>query len=198
MPTAKLFSGRRPRWASGMLSSLPSQPLLTGEALMEISLTRKQAKELSAKYDYGQSEKVLESLLPNAKLRGYLLPKEIYEVAKWKWRGGRTRQLVSENKASYLKEVTALSFSTECEQIRVEVLRILRGVQWPMASVILHFSFVDRYPILDVRAMRAVGGNTSYNFENWIHYTEVCRKASKRLNISMRELDRGLWVQGGS
>ena len=33
----------------------------------------------------------------------------------------------------------------------------LSGVRWPTASVLLHFGHRDRYPILDYRALEALG-----------------------------------------
>ena len=40
-----------------------------------------------------------------------------------------------------------------------------------MASVILHFTFPGRYPILDKRVMRVAGGPDAYNFDAWVEYT---------------------------
>jgi hypothetical protein len=65
-----------------------------------------------------------------------------------------------------------------------------------MASVILHFSFPDRYPILDVNAMRSVGGSTFYTFDKWIEYAELCRTTAAQHDITMRELDKALWFFG--
>ena len=66
-----------------------------------------------------------------------------------------------------------------------------------MASVILHFAFPRRYPILDRRAMKAVGGSTHCTFDLWEEYSDLCRRAAKRLGVSMRTLDRALWIHGG-
>jgi hypothetical protein len=75
------------------------------------------------------------------------------------------------------------------------VLQILKGVSWPVASVILHFGKKDLYPILDYRALWSVGIKKPnvYNFELWISYVKYCRKLAKELNISMRTLDKALW-----
>ena len=80
------------------------------------------------------------------------------------------------------------------DSVRIGALLALRGVQWPMASVILHFAFPDRYPILDVRAMNTVGGSTLYTFERWLEYLELCRATAKTHGITMRTLDKALWA----
>lgn len=63
-----------------------------------------------------------------------------------------------------------------------------------MASVILHFAFPERYPIIDVRVMRAVGEPAHYSFNRWIKYAECSRRAADAMGVSIRELDRALWV----
>jgi hypothetical protein len=75
-------------------------------------------------------------------------------------------------------------------------LRYLRGVNWPTASVLLHFGTRNRYPILDFRALWSLGNDkrpTSYTFEYWWAYTEACRRLAKEAGVTMRELDRALW-----
>ena len=63
-----------------------------------------------------------------------------------------------------------------------------------MASVILHFTFPDRYPIVDERAMNSVGGSTRYTFEKWLSYVKLCRQKASDYGVSMRVLDQALWT----
>ena len=65
-----------------------------------------------------------------------------------------------------------------------------------MASVILHFAFPDRYPILDRFAMAAVGSTPFYSFERWEQYCELCRKVAADSGLTMRTLDKALWQIG--
>ena len=149
-------------------------------------------------YPYGDTEREewLIANIPRALGRGHLLKSELIEVARWKWRGGRTRQLCDRNTEQEVKEVSAFAFSARTEKARYRALLALDGVGEPMASVILHFAYRDHYPILDVRAMNAVGGSTSWTFEHWLEYTTICQKAARRFGVSMRVLDRALWVLG--
>jgi phytoene dehydrogenase-like protein len=82
--------------------------------------------------------------------------------------------------------------STERERMRV--LRALHGVQWPTASVLLHLADPDRWPILDVRALHALGvrGRVSYSYGFWEDYVEAFRRLVTRAGVDGRTLDRGL------
>jgi hypothetical protein len=75
------------------------------------------------------------------------------------------------------------------------VLTLLDGVGWPTASVILHFYHSDPYPILDIRALWAVGADLThkYDFEFWMEYVQFCRTTATQVGVDMRTLDRALW-----
>ena len=136
------------------------------------------------------------TLLPQAVKRGYMTREDLYWVARWK--SQRRAALCWLNFPGKLKKVTSKAFSTENEQEKIESLLTLHGVRWPTASVILHFLHEPKiYPILDVRAMDAVGGSTSYNFDRWWEYVTLCRAAAKKHGVTMRELDKALWLYGG-
>ena len=160
---------------------------------MQINLTRDQILEHAGHYVYDEDD-VLGDRMEAAAQRGYMTRDDLIAVAKWKWRGGRTRQLCGQNTEAEVEEITAVSFAAGSERLRIGALLALRGVQWPMASVILHFAFPDRYPILDVRAMNTVGGSTLYTFERWLEYLELCRATAKTHDITMRTLDKALWA----
>lgn len=160
---------------------------------MQINLTRDQILEYAGKYVY-DADDVLGARMQAAVTRGFMTKDDLIAVARWKWRGGRTRQLCGQNTEAEVGEITRVSFAAASERLRIGALLALRGVQWPMASVILHFAFPDRYPILDVRAMNTVGGSTLYTFEKWLDYCELCQMTAKRHGISMRILDKALWA----
>jgi hypothetical protein len=90
----------------------------------------------------------------------------------------------------------ALSAATS-ERLQIEVLRLLKGVEWPVASVLLHWGHRDQYPVLDFRALWSLGIERNeippYDFDFWWDYVRYCRKVSDRTRICMRILDRALW-----
>jgi hypothetical protein len=96
-----------------------------------------------------------------------------------------------------VEETTRIALSCDAEELRIGVLRSLRGVSWPIASAILHFGHRDRYPILDFRALEALGlprGSVPYNFDFWWAYVTECRHLADRYDVSMRTLDKALWT----
>lgn len=160
---------------------------------MQINLTREQILEYEARYVF-DADDVLGARMEAAARRGHMTRDDLIEVARWKWRGGATRKLCSQNSEAEVEEITGISFAAKTERLRIGALLALHGVQWPMASVILHFAFPDRYPILDVRAMNTVGTSTHYTFEKWLEYTKLCREFAAKHDVNMRTLDKALWA----
>jgi hypothetical protein len=78
---------------------------------------------------------------------------------------------------------------------KIEVFRLLDGVDWPTASVILHFCDRGQYPILDVRALWSLGvaARPTLGFPLWMEYTGFLRGVARNAEVSMRTLDRALW-----
>jgi len=112
------------------------------------------------------------------------------------WKTPRSRSRVARNPAEYVEAITRVALSTPNERLRIEILRLLHGVDWPTASVLLHFGHSERYPILDFRALWSVGidnPKSIFHFDAWWEYTVFCRKLAEEAGLSMRELDRALW-----
>lgn len=92
--------------------------------------------------------------------------------------------------------MTSAAFGAQDERLKVEVLTLLSGVQWPTASVILHFCVGDEYPIVDYRALWSLSAEVppaGYTFEFWEAYCAATREISRRSGASMRTVDRALW-----
>ena len=142
--------------------------------------------------------------LADAATRGSLTRAELKKIARWKFLGPKPRMLIQENSKCEVREISRASFAAKSERLRIGALLALHGVNWPMASTILHFVpvcvFPERmrggYPILDKKAMTAVKGSAYYNFKRWMEYTDRCRDTAQKFNVSLRELDRALWICG--
>lgn len=102
---------------------------------------------------------------------------------------------MEKNSDSFIKEITKIALTSEEERVRIEALTLLNGVQWPTASVVLHFFHKDPYPIIDFRALWTISMDTPncYAFGLWWEYVEYCRNLAARAKMSMRELDQALW-----
>jgi hypothetical protein len=70
-------------------------------------------------------------------------------------------------------------------------LCVLRGVQAPTASVLLHFAFPDRYPIIDWRALESLGEpeQATYPIPYWLRYTVYIEEplAADRRSLRLQE-----------
>jgi hypothetical protein len=127
--------------------------------------------------------------------RGYFHKHEFERLSYWK--SPRTQSRVRQNPPEFIEDVTRIALSTPSERLRIEILNLLNGVNWPTASVVLHFCHTEPYPILDYRALWSLGVEAKsvmpYRFEIWYEYTQFCRNLANKTNVTMRELDRALW-----
>lgn len=145
------------------------------------------------KYVYPGEETVMQEIAPQVRQQQFVTHEQLVVLCNWK--SPRIRTRCAANDPEFIKSVTHTAFSTSDEQLRVEVLTLLSGVGWPMASVLLHWGHVDPYPILDFRALWSLGFDNlpRYNFEFWRAYTQKCRQLAQEAKVSMRTLDRALW-----
>ena len=143
------------------------------------------------KYKPGGS---IESITNQVKSQGFAFRNQLLAICEWKTH--RALDHVAENEEEYIKEVTQFALSTDDERCRIEALTIISGVKWPTASVILHFCHLDKYPILDVRALQSFGVDirkVKVNYEFWWKYVETCRELSARRDLDMRTIDKAMW-----
>ena len=164
----------------------------------EVPFWAKRYVEQSKPADMRGETDIDQILAPAAKARGYLTRDEFLEICHWKSR--RPKPYYARNTDDFIQAATATALSTPSEQLRIEVLTLLSGVKWPVASAILHWTHVDPYPILDVRALWSLGWSEMadrpslvYDFGDWREYTLYCRQLRQECDVTMRELDRALW-----
>ena len=129
-----------------------------------------------------------------ARDRGYYTREEFVVVCRWKT--PRSAPLVAENTPEDVEARTGVALSPDSgERERIDALRSLRGVEWATASVLLHLAYPERYPILDKRALHAlgVGPRAAYSFSFWEAYVVVWLELAERARVDGRTLDRALW-----
>jgi hypothetical protein len=140
-------------------------------------------------------EHLIGVIAPEVRRRGYCTMDEFLALGDGK--SPRSRPRRAENAEEFVREVTRTALATPSEQLRLEVLMLLRGVSWPTASALLHFVFADplSYPVAEYRALWALGIDPppAYSFPVWWGYVEVCRVLARRNHVAMRTLDRALW-----
>jgi hypothetical protein len=129
-----------------------------------------------------------------ARARGHYSRPEF--VAACRWKTPRSAPLVAQNSAPTVVAATraALDLATG-ERERMEALLSLRGVGWPTSSVLLHLAYPDSFPILDKRALHALGvaQPSSYGHAFWEAYVAECRRLAAEAGVGGRTLDQALW-----
>lgn len=69
-------------------------------------------------------------------------------------------------------------------------------MDWPTASVVLHFCDGGAWPILDFRALWSLRqpDGVRYDFAYWARYADATRALAAEAGVTMRALDRALWA----
>lgn len=165
-----------------------------------MNFSRMEVLEYARKYDCKYATKY--DSLVEQKLKGwlkkykYLTRDKFIKLGLWKSRRPKKRYESQENDDLTVKEITGFAVRTRSERARVESLTILKGVSFPVSSVILHFAFPNKYPILDFRVIWSLGWKQpkNYDFSFWKKYFTYLRKLSKKYKVDLRTLDKALWV----
>ncbi|MBI1900426.1 MAG: hypothetical protein HYS13_04830 [Planctomycetia bacterium] len=171
-------------------------PLMT----LRLRFPAKDIPQLAARYSSELNDRdrrlttiLTDEVFPAYEQQGFLTKQQFVKVCEWK--SPRPKRRFESNDADLIREVSTLARTTTSERMRIQVWTLLDGVNWPTASVFLHFAFPDKYPILDVRALWSLGVDHPpvYNFPFWCTYTDACRSLARSAKVTMRELDEALW-----
>ena len=148
----------------------------------------------AARYSYaGSDDDLLDRIRPLVLVRGHLTRPEFLKICAWK--SVRTKPRCRENSAHRIETLTRAALATSDESLKIDLLRLLDGVEWPTASTILHFCDARPYPILDYRALWSLGyaKPPKYTMEFWLGYLEFTRELAGRLGLPIRTVDKALW-----
>lgn len=142
---------------------------------------------------YGADDGLIDAIAPAVRARGHFLRDEFLETYRWKTH--RTLRHVQKYTEAEIADVTGVAFRQSDEKLRICLLRALDGVDWPVASALLHVGADPAYPIIDFRALWALGSErpASIGFGFWWAYVECCRALAAEAGVSVRELDKALW-----
>jgi len=160
-------------------------------------LTKSDFLKYSQEYDKNYSNtfgSVVEAELKKWFEKNKYLNKENF-VKLGLWKSKRPKKKYEDNSEDLIEEITRFALASDKEEVKIRSLLILNGVSWPVASVILHFAYPDRYPIMDFRAIWSLGWEQpkSYNFKFWQKYCDEIRRLSSEFELSMRTIDKALW-----
>jgi hypothetical protein len=153
-----------------------------------------QISRWAAGYSYGDGDdRLLLEVRPLVRRRGWLTTAEFRELCYWKT--PRSQSRVRRNTGDEIRTLTRAALATADDRLKMELLRLLHGVDWPTASTILHFCDRRPYPILDYRALWSLGyaRPPHYTMPFWLCYVGYVRDLVRRSGQPMRTVDRALW-----
>jgi hypothetical protein len=160
----------------------------------KLQFPQEQIVHWASQYSYRMSDAIPMQHGFSAAKAGFLNRDQFLAITTWK--SQRPRKRCERNSESFIREVTRAALKSTDSKFKIEVLRLLDGVDWPTASVILHFCDELAWPILDFRAFWSLGRDLKrdeYSFELWSDYTQFTRATAEANGITMRILDRALW-----
>lgn len=129
------------------------------------------------------------------KLHRYLDREHFIKLGLWKSKRPKKNYESEENDDLTVTEITKFALSSKNERVKIKSLMVLKGVSWPVASVILHFANPDQYPILDFRVIWSLGWQqpVQYSFDFWQRYVNELSRIAGEQHFSLRDLDKALW-----
>lgn len=172
--------------------------------MARIQLTSNLVEQLALEYnnsEMGEIEQGLFSITsPEVAARGFLNYDEFLNICEWKT--VRTKSLVRKNSQEIVNEISKIAFSCS-ETLRVKILTILQGVAIPTASAILTIWNSNLFTVYDYRVLSALeklehtvltktiitGCHLDY-----YNYLDVARFLASDLKVSLRDLDKCLWM----
>lgn len=156
----------------------------------------------SQKYDEkfkGKDDERAEKELKNwfSKHR-YLNREKFIKLGLWKSKRPKRHYEDPRNTDEFVRKITSLALKSNDERRIESLMGInggLRGVSWPVASVILHFAFPEKYPIMDYHVIWALGWEQpkSYNFAFWEKYVKELRTLAQEFDLPLRTVEKALW-----
>lgn len=168
--------------------------------MTRVKLTKNNILELASKYERMSSgksdEKVERELVEWFSVHRHLDRKNFLKLCMWKSPRPKKHYEDKLNSYSRIREITKLAITSKDEYLKITILQLLKGVSWPVASVILHFAEPDKYTIMDFRAIWSLGMQQPkiYDFDFWKSYTETVRSIAKKTKVTLRTLDKALWM----
>jgi hypothetical protein len=141
------------------------------------------------------AEQAFERELPIARKQGFLSKDLFVRLARWK--SVRQTPNYESNDEAAIRAATARAFSAADERIAILALKQLRGVGLRTASALLQWMRPERFPILDVRVVGALGKPEPASYEDIDFYLDIAKEVrilAQRHALDLRTMDRALWA----
>ena len=134
------------------------------------------------------------------KVNGFLSMEQFYEIVMWK--SSRPRKHYLNNSEKEIFETSKRALSSESEKDKIEILISLNGVSIAVASALLTIINPKEYGVIDIRVwqllylygeVRTKPSGKGFKVEDWLEYLSILRRYAKRLEVSVRHIERVLF-----
>lgn len=150
--------------------------------------------------ELGERERNLIAMKCQVQQEDYLTKETLREIIIWlhaTWSLSEDR--IGQYSDNDIRDITSEAFRTTDEDESLLVLARLKGISSTIGSAILHLFHKNKHPIYSFRALQSVGERKEENVvnavnTNWKPYVEYCRDLTTRNEISIRTLDKALWI----
>jgi len=153
--------------------------------------------------DFWEAEtKLLNDIPAHIDSYGHIENKELIENVVL-WKSSRVISMFRENSAEQIAAVTSQAFQMNSAPDAIAKLSELTGVADSIAGAIIMFANPTRYTVMDPRATKALAELGYWNLDQEAtskHYEEYCLRChelSDRTGLSLRDVDRALFMLGG-
>lgn len=135
--------------------------------------------------------------------QGFLSLADLQKVAEGK--SCRRKDLLLLNNPQDVCNATRGALETSDPVVAITALRRLRGVETPMASAVLAWTYPDRWPVIDVNAwcalsraglVRGCSSGIGLRLRNWIDYVAMVDRISHRSGRTPQKVDVWLYQEG--
>jgi hypothetical protein len=154
--------------------------------------------------NFWEAEKrMLERIPAHISEHGRFEDRELLEdIVLWKFSPGvgRIRDISPER----VEEISQRAFESDSVSEALSTLAELNGIGPSMAGTVLTFTNPDRYTVMDPRAtsaLRSLGfwsSSSEATVDQYEHYCLRCQELSQRSGLSLRDVDRALYIIDGN
>lgn len=110
----------------------------------------------------------------------------------------RVMSYLDQNTDADIAHALRSAITASTEKSAIQILDRLHGVGVPVASAILTTTIPEKYTIIDVNALKALGVSDELKDEidYYVAYLQKCRGLARQFNVSLRTMDHALWQWG--
>jgi len=121
-----------------------------------------------------------------------------------RWKTSRSIGYFNRNDPDTVDKVLERVVETSSTRRKIRMLIDLSGIRVKMSSAFLLFMDPKEYTVLDWRVANVLTDEGILNqkisddasIDEYIEYLQACRSTAERFGVSLRQLDRALWVLG--